>query len=203
MRLKLTAVAVVAALAVLALTNPVVAQTAKKITGKNIKDSSVTTKDIRNGSLRSADFAPGQLPAGPPGPAGPAASATIPVGTTVTGVLAYDTTTNTQDVDEVLHVDLPGKARTALSDGTVNFAPDNAGFATNDDDATCTGTFAAPTAPAGKVCIYARSASAFALVSGGVAFADDIWAKSGFDVTFKTNSDSSHVFFDASWAYTS
>lgn len=74
MRLKLTAAVVIAALAVLALTNPVIAQTAKKITGKNIKDSSVTTKDIRNGSLLSADFARGQLPAGPRGPAGPAAS---------------------------------------------------------------------------------------------------------------------------------
>lgn len=130
-------------------------------------------------------------------------SATIPVGTTVTGVLAYDTTTNTQDINEVFHVDLQGKARTALSDDTVNFAPDDAAFATNDDDPTCTGTFAVPTAPAGKVCIYARSASAFALVSGVVAFADDVWSKSGFDVIFKTNSDNAHVFFDASWAYTS
>jgi hypothetical protein len=44
----------------------------KLITGKNVKDSSLTTKDIKNRSLLSADFKPGQLPAGAQGAAGPA-----------------------------------------------------------------------------------------------------------------------------------
>jgi hypothetical protein len=45
----------------------------KLITGKQVKDSSLTTTDIKNGSLLPADFKPGQLPAGPQGPPGPAA----------------------------------------------------------------------------------------------------------------------------------
>jgi hypothetical protein len=44
---------------------------AKLITGKQIKDSSLTTKDVKNGSLLSADFKAGQLPAAPQGPQGP------------------------------------------------------------------------------------------------------------------------------------
>jgi hypothetical protein len=46
------------------------------VTGKQIKDSSLTTKDVKNGTLLSADFKAGQLtgrtgPRGPLGPVGP------------------------------------------------------------------------------------------------------------------------------------
>ena len=51
-----------------------------KVTGKNVKDSSLTGKDIKNSSLTSSDvknrsllskdFKTGQLPAGPRGPGG-------------------------------------------------------------------------------------------------------------------------------------
>ncbi len=51
-----------------------------KVTGKNVKDSSLTGKDIKNsslgtadlknGNLLAADFKAGQLPAGPQGPRG-------------------------------------------------------------------------------------------------------------------------------------
>jgi hypothetical protein len=51
-----------------------------KVTGKNVKDSSLTGKDVKNssltgidvknGSLLAADFGGGQLPAGPQGPKG-------------------------------------------------------------------------------------------------------------------------------------
>lgn len=45
--------------------------TAKKlITGKQIKDNSVSSRDIKNGSLLAKDFKPGQIPAGPAGPRG-------------------------------------------------------------------------------------------------------------------------------------
>lgn len=40
------------------------------ITGKNVKDDSLTTKDIKNSSLLKQDFRAGQLPAGPPGATG-------------------------------------------------------------------------------------------------------------------------------------
>jgi collagen triple helix repeat protein len=44
------------------------------ITGKQVKDSSITTKDIRNASLLSKDFKAGQLPPGPQGSTGPQGS---------------------------------------------------------------------------------------------------------------------------------
>lgn len=50
-------------------------------------------------------------------------------------------------------VSLPAKAPVTITSANVNFAPD-ASAVTIDDDATCTGTAAAPTAPPGKVCIY-------------------------------------------------
>jgi hypothetical protein len=42
----------------------------KLITGKKIKDSSITTRDIKNGSLLKRDFKAGQFPGGPEGGAG-------------------------------------------------------------------------------------------------------------------------------------
>ena len=48
------------------------------ITGKQVKDSSLTTKDIRNASLLSKDFKAGQLQPGPQGGAGPQGAAGAP-----------------------------------------------------------------------------------------------------------------------------
>jgi len=48
-----------------------VSHAARLITGKQIKDSSITTKDVRNGSLLKKDFKAGQLPAGAQGAQGP------------------------------------------------------------------------------------------------------------------------------------
>lgn len=62
----LASVAVFVALGPTAVAAPI----AKIITGKQIKDSTVTTRDIRNGSLLSQDFKAGQLAAGPRGEAG-------------------------------------------------------------------------------------------------------------------------------------
>ena len=44
---------------------------AKLITGKQVKDNSLTTADVKDGSLLSQDFKAGQLPAGPAGAPGP------------------------------------------------------------------------------------------------------------------------------------
>ncbi len=51
------------------------------VTGKNVKDNTLTTRDIKNGSLLKADFKPRQLPVGPRGPTGPP-GATGPQGAT-------------------------------------------------------------------------------------------------------------------------
>lgn len=42
----------------------------KRITGKQVKDNSLTTKDVKNRSLLKADFKAGQLPGGAQGPKG-------------------------------------------------------------------------------------------------------------------------------------
>jgi hypothetical protein len=47
-----------------------VSHAAHLITGKQIKDSSITTADVKNGSLLKGDFKAGQLPEGPQGPKG-------------------------------------------------------------------------------------------------------------------------------------
>ena len=41
-----------------------------KVTGKDIKNSSLGTGDVKNGSLLAGDFKSGQIPAGPQGPTG-------------------------------------------------------------------------------------------------------------------------------------
>jgi hypothetical protein len=60
------------------------AYAAATITGKNIKDNTVTSADVKNKSLLISDFKPGQLPsassagAGPAGPQGPKGDAGAP-----------------------------------------------------------------------------------------------------------------------------
>src|SRR3954471_4295999 len=68
-----------------------------------------------------------------------------------TPTTATSTTAMTSDIRQV--VQLPGMAPADLSNGTVNFAAGGA-----DADPACSGTATAPTAPAGKVCLYLSSA---------------------------------------------
>ncbi len=51
------------------------ATAARLITGKQIKNSSITSTDVRNGSLLRRDFRSGQLPRGPQGLPGAAGRA--------------------------------------------------------------------------------------------------------------------------------
>jgi hypothetical protein len=99
-------------------------------------------------SVQGAQGAQG--PAGPPGAAGAPGTSVfaeeIPSGTTVTGVWATL-------VEDTAGVSFPVPAPDAPQDSDVNFAPD-ASSATDDDDASCTGSFQSPTAPPGKVCLY-------------------------------------------------
>ncbi|MFC7358952.1 collagen-like triple helix repeat-containing protein [Nocardioides astragali] len=84
-----TALAVVIAALALIISAGAGATASLMITGKQIKDGSVTTKDVKNRSLKAKDFsakAKSKLrgPAGPAGPAGPrgATGATGPAGAT-------------------------------------------------------------------------------------------------------------------------
>ena len=82
-----------------------------------------------------------------------ASTAKVPSGATVTGVEIHDTSVIKTTSSDDFSVRLPARAAAELTNGAVNFAP---GTGTLDGDATCTGNFGAPTAPAGKVCIYVR-----------------------------------------------
>ena len=107
MRSKLGTGVLVAAVAFLLATNPLVADAAKQVTGKQIKNNSVASKDVKNnsvsggdikdgsvsttdvsdGSLKAADFAPGGLPSARafqtvvPGPIAVGTGASVPVAT--------------------------------------------------------------------------------------------------------------------------
>ena len=141
---------------------------------------------------------------GPPGPAGPAgprgysAWDTIPSGLTVSGLLTFDAATTGDTGSDYLQVDLPGLAPVALTDANVNFGPD-AFAATIDDDASCTGTYTAPTAPAGKVCLYVSNVSGMFAASG---YAPAALRDHGFQVGYVPKSPGvQDLYLYATWAY--
>jgi hypothetical protein len=145
------------------------------------------------------------------------ASRPIPSGTTVTGAFgvgsnvttavtvtvtdtadtppatATGTTAMTSDVRQV--VPLPGPAPADLSDATVNFASGG------DADPSCTGTAAAPTAPAGKVCLYLTSAAGTGTSVSGEAIPGLAGSRAGF-VVHAVNPTLGETGAFGTWAYT-
>ena len=127
---------------------------------------------------------------------GPAAWDVIPSGTTVTGTYSVQSFT-TGGTTQLRHaIDLPGIAPQALAPSTVNFR----NGAADDDDATCTGTVSAPTAPAGKVCIYMQNLSNSDSISGSVG----LLTNRSFEVHYSasTNVPGQSFGFRGTWAYT-
>ncbi len=124
---------------------------------------------------------------------------TIPSGVTVTGNLIWDShgSTNTNTVRS--YVPFPGRAPMALVDTMVNF---NQPGVTGDGDPQCNGAAFAPTAPAGKVCIYLVSSGGMATnqLFGNVGYP---LADAGFELAFFPNgTDDVDQYVYASWAYT-
>lgn len=124
---------------------------------------------------------------------------TIPSGVTVTGNVVWDSHGSTDTTSDRTNVDFPGRAPLPLTSDKVNF---NLPGITGDGDPQCTGTVLAPTAPAGKVCIYLES-------YGGMAantlegYAGWPLADAGFFVSFYPNgADDVDQYVFASWAYT-
>jgi hypothetical protein len=117
---------------------------------------------------------------------------------------AFDSTASDFGVD----VTLPIPAANALSDSdvyvNVNGWEDGGGQSaptTTDTSADCTGTPSAPTAPAGKVCIYVSGADhAFNLAGDSVLFGTGA-SKYGFKLKWDA-SQAGDTFVDATWAYT-
>jgi hypothetical protein len=123
----------------------------------------------------------------------------IPSGTTVTGAFGIASSVmapGTNDIQQV--VQLPGSAPSDLTSETVNFA--NAAGAT-DADATCSGTPGAPTAPAGKVCLYLSGGLGDGTLFEGAAIPGLAGSRSGFVVhALNTTLSTTGVF--GTWAYT-
>lgn len=148
-------------------------------------------------------------PAGAQGPRGYSAWDTIPGGVTVTGRMYQREQIPTGGTDWYEMVNLPGVAREALSNATVNvvkptdLAPSTPASVTVDGDATCTGTYAAPTAPAGKVCLYLGGMDGTA-VSGleGLTSSQAEHRKYAFILWVKGTAGQNFRYW-ASWAYTS
>jgi hypothetical protein len=128
------------------------------------------------------------------------ATAKVPSGATVTGVEIRDTSVVKTTSSDDFVVRLPARAASALTNGQVNFAT---GAGTTDGDATCTGTFAAPTAPVGKVCIYVRL-GAQVNVEGLEGLALPGLADTGFRIRTYTPAAATagaDQYLQVSWAY--
>jgi hypothetical protein len=69
----------------------------------------------------------------------------------------------------------------------------------DDPSSLCTGTYSAPTAPAGDVCVYLNSTSGLTNIVGFVPFSQP--TPYGFNV-HGDNASAGDVWFEGSWAYT-
>jgi hypothetical protein len=126
-------------------------------------------------------------------------TAPIPAGVTVTGYGGYDHSVIVDNGDVIVTVPLPAPAPMALSGGVVNFAA-HADVA--DDDAACTGTAAAPTAPAGKVCIYLGSHSGIDGAQGWSAEQTGFNDRAFLVQVLANGAPGNDLYFRFSWAYT-
>lgn len=197
------------------------AYAAGKITTKQIAAGAVTSAKIKNGTVAPVDLSAAAKrtmtgpagPAGMTGPTGPTgatgstgatgprgASAwdTIPSGTTVSGRIYTETVATATGQYVVQNVNLPAVAPAGLDNAHVNFAADSS-TATTDDDAACTGSYEAPTAPAGKVCLYLGSFTGLSSIAGYAWFDQGGGA---FYARETTAVASGQVNIYATWAYT-
>lgn len=219
---ELLSPAMVVALLALALSLGGTAYAAKLITSKEIKNNTVKSVDIRNGGVAavdikkgaigsaelkdggvgSADVADGSIGLDDLSPAVKAAisqtwdpSQTLVSGRTVTGSVYYSIAATAAGQSLHQAIALPARAPAAMI--SENFAPDGSPL-TSDDDPSCTGTYNAPTAPAGKLCAYYSGSNNVATVS--IAQLQPGRDK-GFIVLAATTA-SGMTSIDFSWAYT-
>lgn len=155
------------------------------VRSKHVKKDALTGNDISESKLA------GVVPYGKP----------IPSGTTVFGLWGGGhAVVETNNGGDFL-VSLPGPARAPLSGTDVNFAADDNDA--EDPDPECTGTAEQPTAPPGKVCLYAGSN-----VGGGPTYRGEELDGSdldvlGFVIVIGGQSDAPDTIeAHGSWAYT-
>lgn len=176
------------------------AQAAIMITGANIRNGTVTGADVRNGSLGASELATAARTAF----TDTSPWEKIPPGTTVRG--AFQTTyrtvaTGAPHLESFQLPALPSQPLIGLD--AVNFG---AGTGVADADPACTGSFEAPTAPAGKVCIYPLYLSNLGPISAGAYAADVSFQRLGVFYLSWTDAYEAATGFNAgfaiTWAYT-
>ena len=192
------------------------------ITGRNVKDGSLTGQDVKDGSLTRADLSAATL-AGPRGPAGPVGAAgepgepglrgpqgiegvagtdpwdPIPSGQLVTGSADYRLDAIASE-ELAVTVQLQARAPVALTTLTVNFS--TLDLTAGDGDASCTGTETAPTAPAGRLCLYVSSTPSPSNVQPGSAYGDITPdGRTGFTVHWQATAAPGVTEFAFTWAY--
>ncbi len=152
-------------------------------------------------SLRELAAGPGAAgPQGPRGPRGLSAWDVIPSGTTVTGNFVFSGIIERSNDNRTYgrEVTLPGVAPVPIVSDDVRFAPAGG---VSQPEPSCTGTAIAPTAPAGKVCLYVASSNN---AQGFRAF-QGVLADRGFEVVWSadgSNSVGQGFRLSATWAYT-
>jgi hypothetical protein len=179
----------------------------KTVTGNRIKTDTLGTTQIAESRLgkvpkaRRADLASNASRLGGAKAANYPTFGTkaIPKGATVTGVFGLQHFFAGGSDDHLRQaISLPGVAPANLTDTTVNF---KAAAGVADADATCTGTAASPTAPAGKVCLYLTSGAGLGSTFRGEALPGLPGSRRGF-VVRSDNAAASGTGVYGVWAYT-
>jgi hypothetical protein len=201
----------------------------RAVTRTKLATGAVASTQIRDGSLRARDFMRSDLPDGPRGargasgargstgsrgptgatgargPAGPRGESAldpVPTGRTIRGVVGANAHSPSNDATNDFGVDavLPIPAPSALADAAVAVNVGATTATTTDTNAGCTGTAAAPTAPAGVVCLYV-SGAANALNLQGLSASGAAGTPYGFKLVWNSAA-TGDTFVDAVWAYT-
>jgi len=179
-------------------------QIAKNAVGTSeLKNDKTKGKDVDESSLGQVPTAASATNAQQLDGVGPSGflryGAPIPSGVTLRGVWAgtefNDNGSSTSFRDAV---SFPAPAPAELTDADVNFA--DQGFAQpSDENSACAGAVANPTAPPGKVCIYADTLFGTANSAAGQAIAN---SSLGFEVRSESTNTALESQGEGTWAYT-
>jgi hypothetical protein len=176
------------------------------VRAKHIKQNAVNTAEIATGAVNGPKVAANSLTGGQIDEATLDGvlrfGGSVPSGTTVTGVWGLQDLGAGANDEQNEAIQLPLPAPVALTNATVNFAP---ATAANDDDSSCTGSGDVPTAPPGRVCIYADQGVANAGSLAGFSANFDLPLGAAINrAGFLISSTSSGVVagISGSWAYT-
>ncbi len=172
------------------------------VSGTDLRDGAVAGPDIADGGVGSADLTDGSVGLDDLSPAVRSAisdtwhpAKPLLSGSTVTGSFYYriDASSPAQLLNQ--SVALPARAPRAMVGA--DFAADNSEV-TTDDEASCTGTYAAPTAPPDRLCAYVSVAENYQTLAIDVL---EPGADKGF-VVRGTAVGAGSTMVDLSWAYT-